>query len=660
MIITTSLNYANGDLHLGHLVEEVRADIFARYKRLIGDPVTFLSGADMHGTPIMVKALQEGVDPTEYTLRYMASHKKTFGRYHISHDVFGHTHTEANRALVENVFNTCKQKGYIYTKTIEQLYDATAGQFLPDRFVKGDCPNCGAVDQYGDCCESCGSHYDAMDLNNVRSVLSDSTPIVKETVHYYFKLSSFQTELKTWVDRHDTMQDTVKHWLNDWLTKGLDDWCISRDAPYYGFEIPGSTQECGAPKFFYVWLDAPLAYLSILTDQQVSVHWEHVQQFIGKDIVYFHFLFWPALLMAMDIPRTNIMVNGFLTVDGKKMSKSRGTFIKADDFVYNAESLRFYLANKYSTGIVDIDFSYTEFRDVTNNVLLANLGNFCYRTLSFAHKKYDVIGEPANGPLEQEMEQKWHDLLPRILDSYNSIDVKEALHSILHLSALGNQYFQQCEPWVDSESKRGQVSFAVNWAHRLSVLVSPVLPVFASKVLAACSLDHTLDNLSLDHNVVVGPILCPTMLVDRVDLPDLIPLDIRTGEIVKVDLHPAADKLYVFTVNFGEFTRTIVAGLKEHFSVDDLVGTTSLFIINLEPAKLRGVMSEGMTLCVETDTVHLCKSTDPVGTKHGDNVNRETISFKQFLKHKLRVENQQVYCDETRLCSTTSPDGTVR
>ena len=387
-VVTAALPYANAQIHVGHLVEYIQADVYVRFLRLLGEDALYICASDMHGTPIEVKAQEQGIKPKEYAQKFHKLNKETFKKYLINFDNYYHTDSKENQELAEFFFNTLKKKGFIYQQEIDIIHCPKCNRNLPDRYVKGTCPNCGTFDQYGDVCESCNLTLKGTDLINPKCSICQSPPTQKKSEHYFFQLSKFSTQLKAWLKK-TPLQPEIKNSINDWIKKGLEDWCISRDGPYFGFKIPGETN-----KYFYVWLDAPIGYIS--STKNLTPKWkdywnDQVIHVIGKDIIYFHFLFWPAMLIAAGFnPPSNLIVHGFLTVNGQKMSKSRGTFFTAEDFLklYQPEHLRFYLTQHLSRKLSDLDLDFQDFQATINNKLVANIANFTYRTLHFAYKNY--------------------------------------------------------------------------------------------------------------------------------------------------------------------------------------------------------------------------------------------------------------------------------
>jgi len=492
IIITAALPYANGPIHIGHLLEYIQADIFSRFLKLQGKDALYICASDMHGTPIEVNATKAGIKPELFVEKYWQEHQRDFASFLIQFDNYYKTHSPENKMLAELFYTTLKKKDLIYRKKIKVMYCPVCKRSLPDRYIKGICPHCQMPDQYGDICEKCSSVLKGVDLVSPYCVLCKNTPIEKESEHYFFKLSSFSAELRKWIENSDSfIQAEVRNWLEEWLSKGLEDWCISRDGPYFGFSIPDALSETGEEKYFYVWLDAPIGYISSTQNYCVrrGLSWEdywykgQVYHFIGKDIAYFHYLFWPAMLMGMDIPVPKINMHGFITVNGQKMSKSRGTFFTASDFLalYPAESLRFYYASHLDRKVVDVDLSLEEFKAVNNNVLVGSLGNFCYRVLTFAQKNYGEVNELAS---EQELSHDVLSLLNEVQKYYLALDFKSAVRVILQIADKGNAYFQKSEVWKEKESIESKkvVGWCVNLARNLAIIAQPILPAFSLKI----------------------------------------------------------------------------------------------------------------------------------------------------------------------------------
>ncbi len=676
IVITAALPYANGPIHIGHLLEYIQADIYARFLKLNDKDVLYICASDMHGTPIEVNAKKAGVKPETFVEKYWKEHQQDFASFLIKFDNYYKTHSPENKELAEHFFAELKKQRLIYTKAMDVIYCNHCQRSLPDRFVRGTCPLCGIADQYGDVCEGCGVVLKGTDLLNPKCSECGNIPIVKQSTHYFFKLSAFASRLKTWINSKEAdLQPEVKNWLKEWLDKGLEDWCISRDAPYFGFEIPDSKKECGEVKYFYVWLDAPIGYISSTknycdkkNNKTKNCKWEEywkkgsVQHFIGKDISYFHFLFWPAMLMAMNIPLPKLTVHGFITVDGQKMSKSRGTFFTAKDFhkLYGAEALRFYYASHLDRKVVDVDLNFADFKAVINNVLVGNLGNFCYRALTFAEKNYGTIKTLA---AEEKLERTMTALTGKIHTAYRSQDFKSAVKSILTLSDIGNSYFQQAEPWKDPAKHEQQVAWCVNVARNLAIIVNPILPEFSAKVFAAFGENGRQTEVRWTDIGFTwkGKLQKIVKLVEKIEeLPQekAFPLKLVVGEIKSVKDHPNADSLYLLTVDLGKKygQKQVVAGLKKYLPKKKLEGRKVVFCVNIIPATIRGEKSEAMVLAADDGSI--ANVLDVVKTNVGEEVHFEglknsskEISFDEFTKIKMEIIKGNVVYEGKKLVS---------
>ena len=713
-VITMALPYANGPLHIGHLLGFIQADIYSRYLKLKNQDAIFICASDMHGTPITINAKKNNQTPINYANKFYKDHQKDFKKFQVEFDNFHKTHSKENKELSLEFFNTLKEKGLIYTKTIKQLYDKKAKQFLPDRFVKGECPKCKEKDQYGDNCEKCGTTYEPTDLKNPYSTITNTTPILKETTHYYFKLSKLQSKLKKYINsKKANLQKEVKHFAQNWIKEGLKDWCISRDEPYFGFEIPNSKNETGAKKYLYVWLDAPIGYISSTanycqkqsnkttksskkTNSTWQDYWKNKNtqpiHFLGKDIMYFHLLFWPAMLGEMNINLPKVNVNGFITVNGQKMSKSRGTFFTAEDFhnKYGSDQLRFYFASHSDRSIRDINLSLNDFQAVSNNVLLGSLGNFLYRTLSFTSKNAGAsdpasgnnliskntskLPKPSNNKEEKNITKQVKSLIKEIDQAYNNNNLKQATQKIIQISDLGNSYFQNAEPWKEkplTKKTLEKLSFTTNLAKTISILIKPVLPNLSKKVETSLNLkSQSWENLTEEWQ---GKVKTPEKMLEKIDIKESqetnetessqFPVEIKVGQIIEVNDHPQADKLYILKVDFKTEKRQIIAGVKEKYSKEELKDKKSLFITNLEPAKIRGETSNGMTLVAEdkkTKDFQLLEL--PKDTKLGLNAifskqkqKYEQIDFKQWQKLKLITKDNKIIYKDQILTINKSP-----
>ncbi len=669
IIITAALPYANGPIHIGHLLEYIQADIYTRFLKLQGKDALYICASDMHGTPIEVNAAKVGKDPETFAQEYWQDHQHDFSSFLIHFDNYYKTHSPENKELAEYFFAELKKKGYIMTKKMQVIYCPHCVRYLPDRYVKGTCPNCTSANQYGDVCEHCGSALKGIDLINPKCSLCGRTPIQKESEHYFFTLSKFADKLQKWINSNDSgLQLEVRNWLNEWLSKGLDDWCISRDVPYFGFEIPGSLEETGEKKYFYVWHDAPIGYISSTKNyaDKNKLQWEDywkgkkstVHHFIGKDIAYFHFLFWPAELLGMEMPLPKLTVHGFITVNGQKMSKSRGTFFTAKDFLklYPAESLRFFYANHVDRRVIDVDLNFDDFIALNNNVLMGNLGNFCYRVLTFAEKNYGEVKVIAP---EKEIVGTIQGLVGETEKSYTELEFRSAVKSILKIADIGNAYFQASEAWkhVDDEKSKKVVGLCINIARVLSVLAAPILPVFSRKVQQALGeKDLVWKDINFSWKGKVGKAELLVQKLEHLPPAQKFPLQMVVGKILKVDDHPNADSLYLLEVDLGPELgkKRVVAGLKRHIPKDLLLYQQVVFCANMKPAKIRGQLSEAMIMVGDDGNAvaPLEVSKTKVGAEvhfEGLENSRQEITFDDFKKLELYVTGSNVFFEKKKL-----------
>jgi methionyl-tRNA synthetase len=517
ILVTAALPYANGSIHLGHMLEYIQTDIWARFQRARGHELWFAWADDAHGTPIMLQAKKRGLSPEQLIEEASAEHQRDFGDFGLSHDHFGSTHSERNRRLVERIWQRLDASGAIATRSIEQFFDPDRAMFLPDRFIRGRCPRCGAEDQYGDSCEACGATYDPTELVEPRSVLTGAKPVMKETEHYFVTLDRFRDSLRQWV-RSGALQDEVANKLDEWFGDALRDWDVTRDAPYFGFAIPGTPD-----KFFYVWLDAPVGYLAsfqaiceredldfeewMAPDTETEMH-----HFIGKDIIYFHCLFWPAMLEGAGLRRpTSVHAHGFLTVNGAKMSKSRGTFIKARTWLdeLHPDYLRYYFAAKLGSSLADIDLNLDDFRARVNADLVGKLVNIASRSAGFIHKLGG--GRLAPSLPDPELYQRFVDAHETIVDDFESRNFQTAVRRIMALADEANRYIDEHKPWVlAKEPGRADEVLAIctqglNLFRVMMTWLAPVIPFTAEKASAflATPLDRfdRIDEPLLDHAI---------------------------------------------------------------------------------------------------------------------------------------------------------------
>ena len=506
LIVTSALPYANGPLHFGHLLEHIQTDIWVRAQRILGNHCIYLCASDAHGTPIMMKAEEENVPPEKLVDKYMKEHKKTLEAFQVSHDCYYQTHSEENKKYSELIYNAAQKNGFISKKNIKQLFDEEKKLFLADRYVQGNCPKCNADDQYGDNCDSCGAKYEATELVNPKSIFSKKSPVIKESEHFFFTLTKLEKEVKNWID-NSPLQESVINKLQEWFKDGLMDWDISRDAPYFGFKIPGHED-----KFFYVWLDAPIGYIGTLekflkdTKNKLSAKdlWSEtsnyeIYHFIGKDILNFHALFWPALLHAAEFKKpSNVFVHGFLTLNGNKMSKSKGNFLLANQYSEELKTdfLRYYLASKLTNKIDDIDFNLLDFQKKVNTDLVGKFVNIASRVQKFLKSNGNKIG----AILDEEIIERFRNDATTIFDDYLNLNYSSACKKIMKLADSANQYIDHNQPWVlaKEEINFKEVikisSTGMNLFRILNICLEPLIPETTSRIKEYLNLAE--DNLS--------------------------------------------------------------------------------------------------------------------------------------------------------------------
>lgn len=644
ILVTNALPYANGPIHLGHLLGYIQADIWVRFMRLRGHETHYVCADDTHGTPIMLRARKEGITPEQLIANMSTAHQADFADFHVAFDHYHSTHSNENKELAQSIYLALREGGHIAQREIMDAWDPEAGMFLPDRFIKGTCPRCKAEDQYGDSCENCGATYSPTDLINAQSVVSGAKPVEKASEHYFFKLGDFADFLKEWTTSGRIQAETANK-LNEWFDAGLKDWDISRDAPYFGFEIPDAPG-----KYFYVWLDAPVGYMASFkayaekNGLDFDAYWKsdstELYHFIGKDIAYFHTLFWPAMLHGSGHRTPNaIWCNGFLTVDGKKMSKSRGTFIMARTFLnhLNPEYLRYYFAAKLNSGVTDLDLSLSDFQARVNSDLVGKLVNIASRCAGFIVKKFDgqLSDELSNTALYQQFTDKSED----IAKLYEAREYNHAMREIMALADAANQYIDEQAPWVaiKQEGREQEVqdvcSVGLNCFRALVGYLKPVLPQLATDAEAFLNdriehwddvqtpllghrinqfkplmtrieedkinamIDDSKEDLKAeaDQPAATGP-LADDPLADEIEFPDFAKVDLRVARIVKAEHVEGADKLLQLTLDLGGETRNVFAGIKSAYAPEDLEGKLTVMVANLKPRKMRFGLSEGMVL----------------------------------------------------------------
>lgn len=640
VLVTAGLPYANGPIHLGHLVEYIMTDIYVRATNMSGKEGLFIWAADTHGTPIELNARKAGVTPEAFVEKYAQEHVEDFEAFGIKFDVFHSTHSEENRKWVNLFFEGLKKNDAIERRSLEQLYDTEASQFLPDRFVKGTCPFCGATDQYGDVCENCHKTYEPTDLIDPKSVLTGSTPILKSSEHIFVRLDKYQSLLEEWVANPNHLISSTRNFVRGWIEGGLRDWCISRDKPYFGFEIPGEED-----KFFYVWVDAPIGYVSATdywakqrgTPERVDEIWREgkarIVHVIGKDIVYFHTLFWPAMLHAAGLKTPDrVQAHGFLTVEGQKMSKTRGTFVTARAFREKIDPiyLRWFYASRLGPTTDDLDLSAEDLANIANAELVNNLANLVSRGVKFLNAKLD--GQYASKSGAEAYRADIVQIVETTKQAYEAFDLANAVAQAVQLGTKANQLFQEGAPWKrvkdDPEGARDLITICLNLARAAVVLVAPVVPTFAQAAYEMLGLqgEPTSFDEALAFDLTSRPVGKGDVLASRISKSDLlsvieaskpppchpagVPLEpeIKIDAFSKVDLRvglvktaakvEGSTKLLQLSVDLGEDKpRTIFSGIAQAYpDPSTLVGLRVVVVANLAPRKMKFGVSEGMVI----------------------------------------------------------------
>ncbi len=645
ILVTSALPYANGPIHLGHLVEYIQTDIWARFQRLRGNRCYYVCADDAHGTPIMLKAQSEGISPEALIERMGQEHRADFDAFGIGFDNYYTTHSTENRGLAEQIYTRLRDSGHIRRRVIKQAFDPEAGLFLPDRFIRGRCPRCGASEQYGDSCEACGATYTPAELLEPVSVISGATPEERDSEHLFVALADFTEALRAWTQQ-DALQEEVRNKLREWFEEGLRDWDISRDAPYWGFEIPDA-----AGKYFYVWLDAPIGYMASfrnLCDQtglDFETYWgpdsqAELYHFIGKDIIYFHGLFWPAMLIGAGFRApTALFAHGFLTVNGQKMSKSRGTFIKAETYRrhLDPEYLRYYFAAKLGSRVDDIDLNLEDFVQRVNADLIGKVINIASRNAGFINRHFDDrLSDTLPDP---ELYQSFVDAGEGIAEAYERREYGQAVREIMALADRANQYVDRAKPWVaikDPEQRdtvQGIATQGLNLFRVLMAYLKPVLPATAAAAegflnaevetwtaLTAPLLGHRIQPYEpllvrikpettaamtddAKQDLAPQPAATPASeapaaepLKETIDIDTFAQVDLRIARITDAQSVEGADKLLRLTVDMGASSRTVFAGIKSAYAPEDLVGRHTVVVANLAPRTMRFGTSEGMVL----------------------------------------------------------------
>ena len=663
ILVTSALPYANGSIHLGHLVEYIQTDIWVRFQKMRGNACWYVCADDTHGTPIMLRAEKEGITPEQLIERVWHEHKRDFDGFHVGFDNYYSTNSQENREFSALIYRRLKAGGLIETRTIEQFYDPDKAMFLPDRFIKGTCPKCGAKDQYGDSCESCGATYAPTDLVDPYSAVSGATPVRKESEHYFFKLGACEDFLKTWT-RAGHLQAEAANKMGEWFTAGLSDWDISRDAPYFGFEIPDAPG-----KYFYVWLDAPVGYMAsfkkLCAERGIDFdeYWQQdsaaeLYHFIGKDILYFHALFWPAMLeFSGHRTPSGVFAHGFLTVNGQKMSKSRGTFITAESYLrhLNPEWLRYYYAAKLSSTMEDIDLNLDDFAARVNADLVGKFVNIASRSAGFIAKRFG--GMLGTVPNEGTPLPAMQAAAANIAALYEAREYSKALREIMALTDLANQYVDQHKPWemAKQEGRDAELhvvcSVAINTFRLLTLYLKPVLPKLAERVEAfldipplgwgdadsllvahaihpyqhlmtridpkqiEAMLDENTQTLApaptpephsqarhAEHQQHVAKTEAAAAETTHIGIDDFAKVDLRIARIVSASHVEGADKLLRLELDIGEAkVRQVFAGIKSAYAPETLVDRLTVMVANLAPRKMKFGMSEGMVLAASDE-----------------------------------------------------------
>jgi len=657
ILVTSALPYANGPIHIGHLVEYLQTDIWVRFQRITGNNCLYICASDAHGTPVMLKAREQGVSPEALVEKFRKEHLRDFERFHIQFDNYHSTHSEENRVLVEQIYARLQERGLVHWRIIRQAYDEQARMFLPDRFIRGTCPVCGAADQYGDSCESCGSTYSPADLKDARSVVSGSAPVQRESNHLFFRLGEFEKSLRQWTGAGH-LDPSVSRKLEEWFAAGLKDWDISRDAPYFGFAIPGAPD-----KYFYVWLDAPVGYIASFlnfigkTNSQEAVLKEYWGQdsatelyhFIGKDIAYFHTLFWPAVLEGAGYRKpSGVFVHGFLTVNGQKMSKSRGTFISAATYLQhlNPEYLRYYYAYKLGPGTDDIDLNLDDFSARVNADLVGKFVNIASRCAGFINRQF--AGRLAVTLAEPELYAELAQARTRIAALYEQREFGRAMREIMRLADRANQYIDERKPWIIARdpSRAAEVQAvctdSLNHFRVLALYLKPVLPALAERAEAflgtgkltwADADTPLLDRVIGEYQPLMTrvepaaimrmieaskptqaepPPIQPgetsvteigTTSESQIDIDTFLRTDLRVATVLAADIVEGADKLLKVTVDAGNGDqRTVFAGIRGAYEPAALIGRQVILVANLKPRKMRFGVSQGMLLAAGNET----------------------------------------------------------
>ena len=618
IIITQGLPYANASLHLGHILEAVQADIWSRFQNNSGNECLFFCADDTHGTPVMLKAKEMGITPEKLIKDIQKDHEETYKLYDINFANYHSTHSEENKKYSELIYSRVKDNGFITRNTINQLFDETESMFLSDRFIKGTCPKCGAEEQYGDNCSVCGATYDVSEIKDPISVISNTKPINKESEHLFFNLPKKITALKEFLLNGD-LQKPITNKLNEWLNDDLQQWDISRDAPYFGFEIPGEDK-----KYFYVWLDAPIGYIASIANWasknnlDMNELWSEksnyeIYHFIGKDIAYFHGLFWPALLSAADFKLPNgIYVHGFLTINGEKMSKSKGTGIMAKEFakICDPETLRYYFAAKLNDKVEDMDLNFEDYVQRINSDLVGKYLNIASRCSSFIAKNNNKLSETYDQKLIQQISSK-HD---EILKHFETRNFSKAVRLIMDLADITNKYINDNTPWKKDKDEAAYIATtALNAFNILTIYLSPIIPKITDEAFKFLNqTNQSFDDIEkrLENNINkykpllkrLEPIIIPeeknmTEENNYINIDQFAEIDLRVAKIINASHVEGADKLLQLKLDVGDLgERNVFAGIKASYNPDELINKMVILVSNLAPRQMKFGLSEGMVL----------------------------------------------------------------
>ena len=622
ILVTQALPYANAPLHLGHILEAVQSDIWARFHNLNNNECLFFCADDTHGPPIMLKANEMGIKPEELIAKVYKDHESTYKLYDINFANFYSTHSDENKKFSEYIYECAKNNNLISKASIEQYYDKKEKIFLSDRYIKGTCPKCGAEDQHGDNCGVCGASYDVLDVKNPISILSNSTPIKKKSDHIFFDLPQKNKMLKDFLNKVD-LQESIKNKLSEWLSDDLKKWDISRDAPYFGFKIPGEKD-----KYFYVWVDAPIGYLASISnwakknDLNMEDLWSEksdyeIYHFIGKDIAYFHGLFWPALLNAANFKLPDgINVHGFLTINGEKMSKSKGTGILAKEFanITNPETLRYYFAAKLNNKVEDIDLNFEDYVQRINSDLVGKYLNIASRSASFLKKNKNILSTN----VDDKVLNNFILMKGEVIKLYESKQYSKLIRVIMDLADEINKYINEETPWKKDHDEAVEVSStAINAFFILSVYLNPVIPNITKKAFEFLNVEkisfddvektkikkiNTYKPLLNRLEKIIIPEEEDMNNVNLINIDQFSAVDLRVAKIVKAEDVKGADKLLRLTLDVGDLgTRNVFAGIKSAYEPNELTDKHIVLVNNLEPRKMKFGVSEGMVLASSND-----------------------------------------------------------